>query len=233
MAQRAGAPEIDTYEAVKHDLITFSYKPGERLVEEALSERYGVSRTPIREALRRLEQEQLVVARQGARYVPHFDVAEFEDIYRVRAAIERLAAEQACERASDEELASLRTIWKELLKDSSVEDDAQPHADARFHMRIAELSKNGFLIDSLARINDRIWIIRVVDFSTDTRVRAIGKEHNAIVAAIADRDAQRAGDFMQEHIGAAMTNVRELVSRALTEDLPQQLSTRPARPLAA
>ena len=218
MAQKAGAPENDTYEAVKHDLITFSYKPGERLVEEALSERYGVSRTPIREALRRLEQEQLVIARQGARYVPHFDVAEFEDIYRVRAAIERLAAEQACERASDEELAALRTTWKELLKDASVEgDDAQPHADARFHMRVAELSKNAFLIDSLARINDRIWIIRVVDFSTEKRVRAIGREHAALVEAIVDRDPERAGEAMQEHISAAMENVRELVSRALTK----------------
>ncbi len=217
MAQKAGAPDLDTYEAVKQDLVTFSYKPGERLVEEALSERYGVSRTPIREALRRLEQEKLVVARQGARYVPHFDVAEFEDIYRVRSVVERLAAEQACERASDEELAALRTIWKELLKSSSDDGAAEPRADARFHMHVAELSKNAFLIDSLARINDRIWIIRVVDFSTEKRVRAIGREHDSIVQAVAARDATRAGDAMEQHIGAAIANVRELVSRALTK----------------
>src|SRR6478752_6569820 len=107
----SGSRNQDAYEALKRDITRFHFKPGERLREEALSDRYAVSRTPIRDALRRLEQEGLVVTEGVGRFVRQFDVREFEDIYLVRAGIERAAAMQACDAASDEAIAALRASW--------------------------------------------------------------------------------------------------------------------------
>jgi DNA-binding GntR family transcriptional regulator len=82
-ARRAGA---EIYERLKQDILTFEFRPGERLVELELCDRYEVSRTPVREALRRLEDDGLVVARdKGGRIVKGLDISDYEDVYAVRA----------------------------------------------------------------------------------------------------------------------------------------------------
>lgn len=211
---RTAAP---AYDALKQDITRFVLRPGERLVEDALSSRYGVSRTPIREALRRLEQEGLVVVGEsGGRFVPQFDITAFEDLYRGRAAIERLAAMQACERASTEAIEQLRDSWDVLSEKGRKADGGYELSDERFHVGVAALSGNAFVIDTLTRINDRIRIIRLVDFSSSERIEITRREHEAVLAAIAARDPERAGRLLFEHIEGSMANVRELVSRALT-----------------
>jgi DNA-binding GntR family transcriptional regulator len=200
----------DAYEALKRDIARFHYKPGERLREEALSERYNVSRTPIRDALRRLEQEGLITTEGVGRFVRQFDVREFEDIYRVRASIERVTAMQAAEVASDEAIAALRDGWERAEG-----DDGYDLADVRFHVGVAQLSGNAFAMSSLSQINDRIGVIRMVDFGHDERVVITRGEHEEILDAIAARDAERAGALMEAHIGAAMTNVSTLLTEAL------------------
>lgn len=205
------------YDALKQDITRFVLRPGERLVEEALSARYGVSRTPIREALRRLEQEGLVVVGEsGGRFVPQFDILAFEDLYRGRATIERLAATQACDRASSEAIEQLRGSWEIREGSAAAAEGGFELSDERFHNGVAALSGNAFVIDTLRRVNDRIRIIRLADFSSPERIEITRGEHDAVLAAIAAREPERAGQLLFEHIEGSMANVRELVSRALT-----------------
>ncbi len=205
----------DAYEALKRDLTRFDFKPGERLREEALSERYGVSRTPIRDALRRLEIEGLVSSENGGRFVRQFNVREFEDIYLVRAAIECAAVTQACERASDEAIEALHTSWDTPAPNPEGDEESYDHADVRFHVGVAELSANASLLGMLAQINDRIWVIRMVDFGSEERIAITRAEHDKIVEAIAERDAQHAARLMNAHINEAMANVSTMMTRAL------------------
>lgn len=200
----------DAYEAIKRDIARFHFKPGERLREEALSERYAVSRTPIRDALRRLEQEGLITTEGVGRFVRHFDVREFEDIYRVRASIERGTAMQAAEAASDEAIEALRGAWEQG------DERGYDQADVRFHVGVAQLSGNTFALSTLSQINDRIGVIRMVDFGHEERIAITRGEHEAILDAIAARDAERAGALMEAHIRSAMTNVSTLLAEALT-----------------
>jgi len=201
---------------LREDLTSFRLRPGERLVEEDLSQRYGVSRTPVREALRVLQQQGLVVEdNRRRRSVPHFDIAAFEDIYRVRAGLERLAVLQACERGTSEQIAELARSW-DVTRD---EDESIEYyrSDERFHSGIARLSRNEFLIDALARVDDRIRIIRLVDFTSSDRVTRTREEHSEILTAMLVGDGDTASRLIGEHVDEAMTNVRELVTRALAK----------------
>jgi DNA-binding GntR family transcriptional regulator len=199
----------DAYEALKRDIARFQFKPGERLREEALSARYEVSRTPIRDALRRLEQEGLVKTDGSGRFVREFDVREFEDIYTVRASIERATAMQAAELAPDDAIEALRGAWEQAG------DDGYDVADVRFHMGVAQLSGNTFAFSTLSQINDRIGVIRMVDFGHEERITITRGEHEAILDAIAAREVEQAGALMEAHIRSAMSNVSTLLTEAL------------------
>ncbi|WP_320670120.1 GntR family transcriptional regulator [Patulibacter defluvii] len=218
----ARTKDNEAYDALKRDITHFLIKPGARLLETELCERFGVSRTPIREALQRLEQEGLVVAMPGGRVTRPFDLREFEDMYRLRSSIECLAVEQACERATDPALEMLRASWDSwYAADAEREEDAYELAEsrleieARVHMGIAQLSQNEMLISTLERISDRIAIVRKTDFLDAGRIEVTQLEHNAILEAIADRDAERAVELMRTHIDVTRANISRLVSGAL------------------
>lgn len=206
----------DVYEQLKHDITYFRVAPGERLVESELSDRYGTSRTPVREALRRLEQEGLVVAMAGGRVARHFDLRDFEDMYRVRMLVEQLSVEQACERAGSRAIANLRDSWE--LPEGR-EDPAQRAlaCEARLHLGIAELSQNQMLISVLGRINDRIAVLRATDFLAPGRIEAVRDEHNMILDAIAEREPDKAMRLMEHHISEAKENIAHLISNAMSE----------------
>jgi len=211
---RAGTFQSDVYRSLKHSITHFEYRPGSRLLEDELSERFGVSRTPVREALGQLEREGLVVARPGqGRFVRDIALRDYEDVSKVRLALEDLAVAQACERASKEELTALRSSWNGVP--SSDLDGGYVYADERFHVGIAELSRNLFLVDSLNRVNDRIRIIRVTDFTAQSRIAIVQKEHDAILVAMLKGDSEKARSLMRAHIERSHANIRELIARAL------------------
>ena len=203
----------DVYRQLKQSITNFEFRPGARLVEDDLSELYGVSRTPVREALRQLEREGLVVASFGrGRFVREIALRDYEDVSHVRLALEALAVAQATERASNDAIDELRATWD---IEGSPADGSYVHADERFHNGIATLSDNGFLIDELARIGDRIRIIRVTDFTDATRITIVRNEHDAILAAIQAREAENASFLMRTHIERSQANIRQLIGRAL------------------
>jgi DNA-binding GntR family transcriptional regulator len=208
---------LDIYLALKRDITQFMFKPGDRLIEEQLSERYRVSRTPIREAFRRLEEEGLIVSRGAVgRFVPHFNVNQYENVYRVRIALEELSVVQTCEAADDESIASLRSRWARGFEpEAEVLDGGFVEADETFHLGVAELSGNTYLRDSLRRVNDRIRIIRMVDFTSRERIATTRAEHDEVLDAIGRRDADTARKLMRRHIERSKNHVRELISRAI------------------
>jgi DNA-binding GntR family transcriptional regulator len=206
---------VDVYAALKYAITHFELKPGSRLVEGALSARYGVSRTPVREALHQLEQEGLVVARDvRGRFVRDLDLHDYEDVSRVRLSLEELAVVQACERADDAAIAELAETWEDAAADGGV-GGGYVYADERFHTGVADLSRNAFLIDCLARVNDRIRIIRVTDFTHAERIAVVREQHAAILESIAAHDPETARRLMREHIEAAHANIRSLIAEAL------------------
>ena len=125
----------------------------------------------------------------------------------MRVQLERLAVAQACERASDDTIAELTASW-----DSGAE---YYESDVPFHAGVAQLAANPYLAADLGRIDGRIAIVRMVDFSSEERVAVTRAEHEAILAAIAQRDSEAATALMTAHIEAAMSNVRTAIVGAL------------------
>lgn len=210
------------YEALKREITHFRVRPGERLLETELSARFNTSRTPIRGALQRLVQDGLVVSLNGARVARPFDLREFEDMYRVRIAIERLSVAQACERGWGGAIEQLRETWDEPLRDGEAGAEAALAAELRVHMGIARLSQNELLIATLERINDRISVLRKLDFVDGERVARTGRDHDEILGLIAAREPDRAADLMQRHIEGAQANISRLVSGALSQALAER-----------
>jgi DNA-binding GntR family transcriptional regulator len=215
----ARARDEEVYATLKDEITHFRVKPGDRLLEAALSARFGTSRTPVREALQRLEHEGLVVSMPGGRVARPFDLREFHDMYQLRVGLERLAVEQACERAIDAAILALKESAAEAF-DGGEGDERRNRfllAEVRVHMGIARLSQNEMLIATLERINDRISVLRSTEFLDPERVATTRRQHDEILDAIATRDAARGADLMQTHIEEAQTNISRLVSGALSQ----------------
>jgi DNA-binding GntR family transcriptional regulator len=213
-AMRKDAAEA-VYHALKRDITHFEFKPGERLVETMLSERYGVSRTPIREALRRLTEEGIVRSTgKGGRIVPQFDSVEYEDLYAIRVVLEELAVVQACARATPEEIRALRESWNAGFEAPAL-DGSYVEANERFHLGIAQLSHNEMLSAILRRIHERTRVITMVDFTSRERIETTEREHDAILDAIERQDVATAPALVHSHIFSSRESIEELARRAL------------------
>lgn len=211
------------YEQLKSDITRWVYKPGERLPEIALTERYGVSRTPIREALRKLERERLVVyvSRQG--YTARdLNLRELDDLYQVRIALEELSAELAANVAASGEapsiLGELRSTWEERVQETPPPDNPElVHSDEAFHETIALVGGNAYLHRSLQSINESIRIIRIIDFRSADRIDATYQEHARIISHVIEGRATQARHEMRDHIKVSQDNVRANAMQALYE----------------
>jgi DNA-binding GntR family transcriptional regulator len=189
------------YEAIKTDILNFRIRPGELLAEEALSRQYEVSRTPVRDALRRLEHEGLSEPKGRSRVVRVFNLASYEGIYRVRIALEDLAVDEAVSSATDEQIDGLAETWAGEEPITRIPlDGTFVESDERFHVGVASLAGNDYLVRMLRRVNDRIRAMRSVDFTTRARITATAKEHTEILGLIKDRDRTGAQLAMGKHI---------------------------------
>jgi DNA-binding GntR family transcriptional regulator len=197
-------------------------RPGERLSEQALVDRYGGSRAPMREAIQKLEARNLVVRvpHAGARVVS-LSLEELRDIYEVRLELESMACRLAAERMTDSEVAALQELLLEHAR--TIEADQgqsyyQKSGNLDFHFRIIEGSKNCRLHQMLC--GDLYHIIRMYRYQTSTSSKrpqqALG-EHQRIVEAIAARDAELAELLMRRHIQASLTNLEQRMVRESTE----------------
>ena len=178
------------------------YKPGSRLVESELAERFGVSRTPIREALQRLETQSLLTRDGRSLIVASLDHNQMAELYVVRTELEGLAARLAAQHASVEEVNVLQQMIdadRERVSDAA----ALARSNKRFHKQLHLASHNRFLVQQL----DLVYRSMALLATTSLAVEGLGPvaldEHQAIVSAISDRDGSAAHEAVKRHLSEA------------------------------
>lgn len=187
-------------------------RPGTKLSEQTLVERYGGSRAPMREAIQKLEARHLVirVPHAGARVVS-LSLSELKDIYEVRVELESMACRFAAQRMSDAEIDELRALLAEHEAQIAAEQGQsyyQKAGDLDFHYRIIQGSKNSRLHQMLC--GELYHLVRMYRYQTSTSAKRplqALQEHQRIVEAIAARDAELAELLMRRHIQASLTNL--------------------------
>ena len=192
----------DAYSLILAAIDEGSYRPGDRLVESELAERLGVSRTPIREALQRLETQALLTRDGRSLIVASLDHNQLAELYVVRAELEGLAARLAAKHASREEVAVLREM---VSADQALVGDprALSRANKRFHKQIHLASHNRFLVQQLDLVHRSMVLLATSSLEAAGRGEAALAEHSAIVEAIARGDGDAADDALRTHISRA------------------------------
>ncbi|MEM6376380.1 MAG: GntR family transcriptional regulator [Pseudomonadota bacterium] len=201
----------DAYSLVLEAIDTGVYKPGDRLVESDLAERFGVSRTPIREALQRLETQSLLTRDGRSLIVASLDHNQLAELYVVRAELEGLAANLAARHATPEEIRVLGDMVKDdydLIHDPS----AMARANRRFHKQIHLASHNRYLVQQLDLVHRSMALMATTSLAADGRPEDALAEHQAIVSAIEARDTEAAGEALRAHISKAFVTRLKLDS---------------------
>ena len=192
----------DAYNLILKAIDTGLFKPGDRLVESDLAERFGVSRTPIREALQRLETQSLLARDGRSLIVSTLDHNQKTGLYAVRTELEGLAARLAARHATIEEvrvLGDLVVSDRDLLGDPS----ALSWANRRFHKQIHLASHNRYLVQQLDLVHRSMALMATTSLAVEGRSETALDEHQAIVDAIAQRDEERAFAALRGHISEA------------------------------
>ncbi len=190
------------FKTLRRAILTGELKPGERLMEIHLADKLGVSRTPIREAIRKLELEGLVVMvpRRGAQ-VAHITSKGMSEVLEVRLALEELAVRLACDRITDEELERLLIACDAFEKAVETEDIAKiTNADVAFHDIIEEASHNARLSQIISNLAEQMYRYRVEYIKDNSGWNTLIKEHRMITDAIVKRDTSLATEAMHVHI---------------------------------
>ncbi|KRS19123.1 GntR family transcriptional regulator [Roseovarius indicus] len=205
------APMKDAYTLILEAIDMGVFKPGDRLVESDLAERFGVSRTPIREALQRLETQSLLARDGRSLIVASLDHNQLAELYVVRAELEGLAASLAARHATEEEVRVLRDMVDD---DRSLIGDPQAMARAnrRFHKQIHLASHNRFLVQQLDLVHRSMALMATTSLAAVGRDEDALREHDAIVSAIEKRDATTAGEALRAHISKAFVTRLKLDS---------------------
>ncbi len=196
------SPQKDAYQLILEAIDTGTYRPGDRLVESELADRFGVSRTPIREALQRLETQSLLTRDGRSLIVASLDHNQLAELYVVRGELEGLAARLASRHATPEEVRVLRDM---LEADHALVGDprALSRANRRFHKQIHLASHNRFLVQQLDLVHRSMALLASTSLEAEGRPTGTLKEHAAIVAAIEAGDGDAADKSLRDHISKA------------------------------
>ncbi|MDX1780051.1 MAG: GntR family transcriptional regulator [Thalassovita sp.] len=192
----------DAYLRIVDEIRAGLLHPGDRVTETELAQRFGISRTPIREAIRQLESDGLVVhtPRVGAT-IRTLDHAEVSELYDMRTVLEGAAARFAARAASEVELHNLETIHLEMLGTSDAAELSE--LNRQFHLALLDAARNRFLVKAVAAINTTLLILGPTTLEENDRAAHANEEHAAILKALQARDEQAAEAAMVTHIAAA------------------------------
>ncbi|MCC1494567.1 GntR family transcriptional regulator [Cognatishimia sp. F0-27] len=203
----------DAYALILEAIDGGIYRPGDRLVESELAERFGVSRTPIREALQRLETQSLLARDGRSLIVASLDHNQMAELYVVRTELEGLAARLAARHATEEEVQVLREM---IGEDRALLDDptALSRANRRFHKMIHLASHNRYLVQQLDLVHRSMALMATTSLAAQGRGEIALAEHEAIVEAIARRDEDAAYQALRDHISVAFVTRLKLDSQS-------------------
>ena len=197
------------FNTLRQGILKGELKPGERLMEIHLAGKLGVSRTPIREAIRMLELEGLVtmVPRKGAE-VARISRHDLRDVLEVRKSLDSLAVSLACERITEEEKAALQKAEDDFEK--SIEKGNATtiaEADVRFHDEILKAGKNGRLMQMINNLAERMYRYRLEYIKDSRNHQRLIEEHRRIIKYIIEGDKENACDAIETHIDNQEKNV--------------------------
>lgn len=212
-------PTLQIYEDLRQMIMDFDLFPGTRITETEIAENFKVSRTPVREALQRLELEGLVsiMPKQGC-FVRAVDIQTISEYYDVRVALEGAAIELACQNMSDSEIDLLLEKWNP--KKCTMEFDYPEQireVEESFHVAIAEGSGNPVLASYIKDVNDHIRIIRRLGFPDEKSIRETYEEHYSLCKLLKKRDAEKAKRLMIEHIRKSQGIARSVTLNQLQQ----------------
>lgn len=192
----------DAYDMILTAIDGGDFKPGDRLVESDLADRFGVSRTPIREALQRLETQSLLARDGRSLIVASLDHSQMAELYAVRTELEGLAARLAARHAADEEIRVLREM---VIADHAFLGDpgALAKANRRFHKQIHLASHNRYLVQQLDLVHRSMALMATTSLAVEGRGEKALQEHSRIVEAIEARDEDGATESLKAHISIA------------------------------
>ena len=190
------------FNTLRQAILRGELKPGERLMEIQLANKLGVSRTPIREAIRKLELEGLVlmIPRKGAE-VAEITEKNMRDVLEVRKALEDLAVQLACDKITKEEIEEMKKAaedFKKILKSKDITEIAE--ADVRFHDIIYMATDNQKLIQLLNNLREQMYRYRIEYLKKKECYPQLLNEHQTIIDAIAGHDKELATKFTSQHI---------------------------------
>ena len=177
-------------------------QPGERLVEIQLAEDLGVSRTPVREAIRKLEMEGYVIMmpRRGT-YVADLSIRDINEVFEIRTSLESLASGLAAERITEDELEKLQRLLVEIgthIKNGDMESIVR--TDTEFHDLLYQASRNARLVGIISNLREQLTRFRTTSMSYPGRLKATLEEHRNIVEAIAQGDEKAARKAAEHHM---------------------------------
>jgi len=193
------------FETLRDAIINQVLRPGERLMEIQLAEEMGVSRTPVREAIRKLELEGFVVMvpRRGV-YVAGISMKDIHEVFEVRSALEALAASLAAERITEEELEEMERRLVEEAKETEANNlRSIVEIDTSFHDLLYKAARNERLVHFVNLLQEQLQRFRSASLARPGRGKIALEEHRKIVEALATRNGKLAGQLAREHIESA------------------------------
>jgi len=210
MERRLVPIKLDSYkplrevisETLREAIVAGTLKPGERLMEIQLAEELGVSRTPVREAIRKLELEGFVVMipRRGT-YVADLSIKDVNEVFEIRTALDILAAGLAVERITEDELEQLERVLVEIgeyIEQNDIEKIVA--ADGRYHDILYRASRNDRLVGIINNLREQFTRFRSISMAYPGRIKNTVEEHRQLVEAIAQRDIALAQRLAREHM---------------------------------
>lgn len=215
-----------TYNQLKNRILRLIYPPGENLLEEQLRVQLNVSRTPIRMALSKLEQEGLVMHRPGrGYYIRGLRLDEVRSLFQMREFLEVPATRLATGNATGQELEGFRAFVRKM-DDSIAAKNYDTYLDlaVEFHYRIALLTKNEILCETVRGLNEKLMMVSRILLKSESKMASSHVEHNQILEQMLKRDAEKAARLAQLHVNdSAKRQLQLLQSRAelLTITLPR------------
>ena len=203
------------FNTLREAILKGDLKPGERLMELQLASKLGVSRTPIREAIRMLEQEGLAVTtpRKGAE-VAKMTLKDMEDVLEIRASLDEFASQLATVRITEEQLMRLKQRKQDFensVKSGNVKMIAE--ADVEFHDVIYEATNNPKLVTMLNNLREQIYRYRIEYLKDSTTYPTLIKEHEEIYQSLLERNAEAALKATTIHVENQATAVKEVIIR--------------------
>ena len=201
------------FHTLREAILKGDLKPGERLMELQLAAKLGVSRTPIREAIRMLEQEGLAVTipRKGAE-VAKMTEKDMQDVLQVREALDELAANIACERITQEELDELVTAMHEFETSPRTKDLKRiAETDVKFHDVIYRATDNPKLVNMVGNLREQMYRYRVEYLKDEKNYPTLLKEHKEIVEGFRSKNKGMIAEAMRTHVANQAAAVQVMI----------------------